>query len=81
MSTYTERLENKIEVIPPYSILQCRQETIVERDGEQIAVTYHRHTRVPGEDVSNDCPELQAIAAALWTDEVVTAYQASLANS
>jgi hypothetical protein len=35
--------------------------------------------RTPGEDVSEDCAELQAVAAALWTPEVIEAYQASLA--
>jgi len=36
---------------------------------------------MPGEDVSNDCNELQACAAALWTKEVVAAYQTHLAAS
>jgi len=80
MSTYNERVENKVEVIPPFSILQCQKATIVEKDGEQIAVTYHRHTRVPGDDVSSDCSEMQSIAAALWTDELISAYNTSLAD-
>jgi len=36
---------------------------------------------MPGEDVSNDCTELQAVAAALWTEEVIAAYQTHLAAS
>lgn len=75
---FTERQEYKVEVIPPYSILQCRRADIVEKDGVEVGRTYHRHVCNPGDDVSGDCAEVQAIAGALWTDEVVAAYNASL---
>lgn len=75
---FTERKEHKLEIIPPYSIIQCRESNIVEKDGVEVGKTYHRHVRVPGEDVSGDCAELQAVAAALWTPDVIAAYQASL---
>ena len=77
---FTERQEHKLEIIPPFNIIQCRRADIVEKDGVEVGRTYHRHVRVPGEDVSEDCAELQAVAAALWTDEVVAAYQASIAE-
>ena len=77
---FTERQEHKLEIIPPFNIIQCRRADIVEKDGVEVGRTYHRHVRVPGEDVSEDCAELQAVAAALWTDEVVAAYQASIAS-
>ena len=80
MANYTERQEYKIEVIPPYSILQCRRADIVERDGVEISKTYHRHCRVPGDDTSGDCSELQAIAQALWTPETINAYRLYLQN-
>ena len=75
---FTERNEYKVEVIPPYKILQVRRADIVEKDGVEVGRTYHRHVRSPGDDVSEDCAEVQAIAGALWTDEVVAAYQDSL---
>ena len=81
MASFTERHEHKLEIIPPYSIIQCRRADIVEKDGVEVGRTNHRHVRVPGEDVSEDCAELQAVAAALWTDEVVAAYQASIATN
>ena len=77
---FTERQEHKLEIIPPFNIIQCRRADIVEKDGVEVGRTYHRHVRAPGEDVSGDCAELQAVAAALWTDEVVAAYQASIAS-
>jgi hypothetical protein len=77
---FTERHEHKLEIIPPYNTIQCRRADIVEKDGKEVGRTYHRHVRNPGDDVSSDCAELQAVAAALWTEEVIAAYQASVAE-
>ena len=77
---FTERQEYKVEVIPPYNILQVRRADIVEKDGKEVGRTYHRHVRVPGADVSGDCAQVQAIAGALWTDEAVATYQAYVAS-
>jgi hypothetical protein len=79
MATFVERQEHQLEIIPPYSIIQCRRADIIEKDGVEVGKTYHRHVRTPGEDVSDDCEELQAVAAALWTPEVIAAYEASKA--
>jgi len=74
---FTEKKEHKLEIIPPYSIIQCREANIVLKDDVEIGRSYHRHVRSPGDDVSGDCAELQAVATALWTTEVVAAYEAS----
>ena len=75
---FTERTEYKVEVIPPHKVLQVRRADIVEKDGVEVGRTYHRHVRVPGDDVSSDAAEVQAVAGALWTAEVIKAYQDSL---
>ena len=75
---FTERQEYKLEIIPPYSIIQCRRADIVDKDGKEVGRTYHRHVCHPGDDVTGECAELQAVAAALWTQEVIEAYQASI---
>ena len=76
---FTERQEHKIEIIPPYNILQCRRADIIEKDGKEVGRTYHRHVKVPGSDMTGECAEMQAVANALWTDEVVADYQAMIA--
>lgn len=81
MATFIERQEHKIEISPPHSIIHCRRSDIIEKDGVEVGRTYHRHVRVPGDDVSSDCSELQAVAAALWTLEAIEAYQNSLSLS
>ena len=77
---FTEKQEYKLEVIPPYSIIQCRRADIVEKDGVEVGRSYHRYVRKPGDDVSGDCPELQSVANALWTQEVIDAYAAHIAS-
>ena len=74
----TERYEYKVEIIPPYSVLQVRRAEIIERDGVEIARSYHRHCLNPGADVSNECDVVKAIAPDVWTTDVVSAYEASL---
>jgi hypothetical protein len=74
---FTEKKEHKLEIIPPYQIIQCREASIVLKDDVEVGRNYHRHVRSPGDDVSGDCAELQAVATALWTTDVVAAYKAS----
>ena len=77
---FTERQEYKIEIIPPHNILQCRRADIVEKDGKEVGRTYHRHVKHPGDDMTGECAEMQAVATALWTPEVIAAFQAAQAE-
>ena len=76
----TKRLEYKEEILPN-QVIQIRTTTVVEEDGVELARNHHRHVVVPGDDVSGEVQEVQDIAAALWTAEVISAYQASIASS
>ncbi len=74
----TKRFEYKEEILPN-QVIQVRTTTVVEEDGVELGRSYHRHVVVPGDDVSGEVQEVQDIAAALWTAEVISAYQASVA--
>lgn len=71
---------DQIEVVENGSI-QIRTATIIQKEGIELTRTYHRHVKHPGEDVSTEDPKVQAIANAIWTEEVIAAYQALLANN
>ena len=71
---------DKIELVENNSI-QVRTATIIKKDDTEIAKTYHRHVVAPGEDVTNEDTRVQAIANAIWTEEVIAAYQALIANN
>ena len=61
--------------------IQVRVANTIEKDGVEVAKTYQRHVLAPGEDVSNEDPKVQAIANAIWTEEVIAAYQALIATN
>ena len=75
MALTEQTLIDKIEVVEN-GTLQVRQATRIIRDGEQIAQTYHRWSFAPGSDVSAMPANVQAVAAVVWTPEVVAAYKA-----
>jgi hypothetical protein len=70
---------DKIEVVEN-GTLQVREATRILKDGEQIAQTYHRWSFAPGSDVSEMPTNVQAIASAAWTPEIVAAYQSQQAE-
>jgi hypothetical protein len=63
------------------NVIQIRTATIIEKDGQELTRTYHRHLVEPGQNVSNEDSKVQAIANAIWTEEVIAAYQALIANN
>ena len=65
---------DKIEVIENNSI-QVRTATVIEKDGTELTRTFHRHVVAPGADITNEDPKVQAIANAIWTEEIINAYQ------
>ena len=82
----TKEIEyDKIEVVNTWNI-QVRQATKImeeQADGSKKELTrsFHRHVLSPDADVSGESAEVQAIASAVWTQEVKDAYAAHLAAS
>ena len=85
----TERFENdKIEVVGTYKAVQVRRAEIIEKDGVEIARSFHRHALNCGTlnesdelvdtDISGEDADVQAICNAVWTDAVKDAYKAFL---
>jgi len=75
----TKRTELKEEILPDQTI-QIRTTTVIEEDGVELGRKHHRHVVHPGDDVTGEAQEVQDIAAALWTNEVIAAYAASIAE-
>ena len=80
MSLTKEQAIDKIEIVEN-GVLQVRQITRIMEDGKQLSSSYHRWSFVPGDDVSDQPANVQAIAAAAWTPAVIAAYQAQIAAS
>jgi hypothetical protein len=69
------------EVRGEYKFIQVRTKTSIMEDGDEISFKYHRRVLTPDADVSGESAELQALAGALWTDELKSAYADSIAVS
>jgi hypothetical protein len=77
MALTEKTIIDKIELIENNSI-QVRTATIIEKDGTELTRTFHRHVVAPGADITNEDPKVQAIANAIWTEEIIAAYSASI---
>ena len=74
----TEAVEvDKVEVVGPYKTVQVRVATVIYKDDEEISRGFHRHVVNAGDDYSNETEEVQAICAAVHTQEVIAAKQAN----
>ena len=69
---------DKIEVLEMGNI-QIREITRVMEDGTELSASYHRWALSPGDDLTGQEPKVVAIASAVWTQEVISAYQAQQA--
>ena len=69
--------------------IQVRKADVIEKDGVEIARSFHRHTIVPGTvaagstaltptNISGEEPVVQSIANVVWTADAKEAYRAYL---
>lgn len=79
MALLEKSVIDKIEIVEHCKI-QVRRADIIEKDGVEVARSYHRHLLHPGADLTNEDPKVVAVATALWTQEVVEAWQAFVAE-
>ena len=80
MALTEKTIIDKIELVENNSI-QVRTATVIEKDGTELTRTFHRHVVAPGADITNEDPKVQAIANAIWTEEIIAAYSASIASN
>jgi hypothetical protein len=66
---------DKIEIVADWNI-QVRQATVIEKDGVQVARSFHRWVLTPDMDISGQEQKVQDICNAAWTEEVKSAYEA-----
>ena len=81
MALTKEVVIDKIEIVGDFKHVQVRTATRFVEDGVVESAKFHRHVVAPGDDTSNEDPQVQAICAAVHTQDVIDAYQAHLAAS
>jgi hypothetical protein len=88
MAITKETQIEKIEVVGEYKAVQIATDTIIKEDNVEISRSRHRHVIHPGTldasdnlvatDISSEDAEVQAVANAVWTDAVKTAWKNKL---
>ena len=87
MALTKEITQDKIEIVGVHKDIQVRTRTAIMEDGVELSANFHRHvvqcvSSVKNDDdswthtdtdVSSESSEVQAIAAAVWTDVVKAA--------
>jgi hypothetical protein len=79
MALTKETVVDKIEVLEMGQV-QVRTATRVLEDGAVLSSSFHRHVLAPNDDLTDQDPKVSAIATATWTAEVVSAYEAQMAE-
>ena len=70
----TKVLTDDYEVRTECKHIQVRTKTSIMEDGAEISYKYHRRVLTPDMDVSGESAEVQALAGALWTDDIKKAW-------
>ncbi len=78
MALTEETIEDKIEVVGDYKIVQVRTATVIKKDGVELTRSFHRHSVSPTDDTSEQSDEVKAICNIVHTDEVKEAYKKHL---
>ncbi len=81
MAITKETIQDKIEVVGDYKMVQVRTATVIKKDGTEISRSFHRHVVAPNADISGESTEVQAICNAVHTDAIKSAYATHLENS
>lgn len=77
--SYTTTIEKNFN-ISENGVIQINVNTSVySADGKPVGYEYNNHKVCPGDDVSEEHAIVQTVATALWTPEVVAAYEAQVA--
>ena len=95
MALTKEIIEDKIEIVGEHKAIQIRTATVIKEDDVELNRSFHRHVldcvlSVKNDDdswthtdtdVSGESSEVQAIAAAVWTDTIKEAKRTANENS
>ena len=88
MAITKETKIEKIEIVGEHKAVQVATDTVIKEDGVEISRSRHRHVLECGTlndsdalvatDISAEATEVQAVANAVWTDAVKTAWKNKL---
>ena len=78
MSLSKKRIQDQIEIVGEYKIIQVRYSDQIIEDDKVISSSYHRESITPDDEAKAIEHNVKALADIYWTDEIKTAYAKSL---
>ena len=75
MAITKEIVQDKIEVVGDFKLIQVRTATVIKEDGVELSRSFHRHVVAPDSDITNESAEVKAMVKQFHTSEVKTAFQ------
>jgi hypothetical protein len=79
MALTKETVVDQYEVVGEYKKLQIRDAVVIKEDGVELSRAFTRRVLNPMNSVVSESAEIQQLTEVLWTDEIKTAFSASLA--
>ena len=81
MAITKEIIQDKIEVVGEFKIIQVRTATIIKEDGVELSRSFHRHAVAPNNDSTNESADVKAMVKQFHTDTVKKAYADHVAKA
>jgi hypothetical protein len=80
MTLSKQRVQDKIEIVQKWKHIQIRYADQIVEDGSVISQSYWRTVVSCGDFDAADEHNVRAIADAVWTADLIAAYEASIAQ-
>lgn len=80
MAITKQKVQDKIEIVSEFKHIQIRYSNQILEDGVKLSEAYERTVVMCGDYAAADEHNVRAIADAVWTADMIAAYEASIAQ-
>lgn len=80
MALSKKQVQDKIEIVSEFKHIQIRYSNQILEDGVKLSESYERTVVSCGDYAKADEHNVRAIADAIWSEEIIAAYEASIAE-
>ena len=84
MALTEETVEDKLEVVGDFRMIQVRTATVIKKDGVEISRSFHRHVVAPNisdDDLAKESVDVQALAKQFHTTSLKADYEKHLEDN
>jgi len=81
MALSKQKVQDKLEIVSQFKHIQIRYSNQIVEDGNVISESYERTVVSCGDYDAADAHNVRAVADAVWTPELIAAYQAQIQES